>query len=61
VASTVYYITSTLFPAKETYLDAAILPDDASMEAEGRESEDLENASMEKDGLKAEVKSAHSA
>ena len=39
MASGVYYVASTLFPAKETYMDAAVLPDDAAAEAEERESE----------------------
>ncbi|THG96210.1 hypothetical protein EW026_g5587 [Hermanssonia centrifuga] len=33
VASGVYYVSSTLFPAKETYLDQAILPDDEVLDS----------------------------
>ena len=54
----VYYATSTLWPARETYLDAAITPDNAvpASEPVSRASEDaLEKASFEKDGVRADV------
>ena len=44
----VYYTVSTLFPAKETYSDAAILPDDAILERQEREEEEGEKASVGK-------------
>ena len=60
VASSVYYITSTMWPARETFLDAAILPDDVVREwSDARESEeDLEKTSLDKTAVRAEVKSA---
>ena len=58
VASTVYYIASTLFPAKETFIPRAILPDDVIAHADERDSEDLEKSSLDKDGIHAEVKSS---
>lgn len=49
-----YYITSTLWPAKETYLDAAILADDVVAESE---SEDMEKTSLDKTAVHADAKS----
>ena len=62
MASTVYYIASTLSPAHETYLDKAILPDDADLDAAyDAKSDDLEQSSVaEKASVRAEVKSARS-
>ncbi|KIP10434.1 hypothetical protein PHLGIDRAFT_65581 [Phlebiopsis gigantea 11061_1 CR5-6] len=57
-ASVVYYVASTLWPARETFLDAAITPDNAAAASEpaSRASEDaLEKASFEKDGVRADV------
>lgn len=49
-----YYITSTLWPAQETYLDAAILADDVVAESE---SEDMEKTSLDKTAVHADAKS----
>lgn len=57
VAATVYYVTSTLFPAKETFVPHAVLPDDISQHAGERTSDDLEKASLDKVGVREEVKS----
>ena len=51
-----YYVASTLFPAKETYMLEAVLADDAAAESDERDSEDLEKVSIDKH-LRAEVKS----
>lgn len=57
VAASVYYVTSALFPAKETYLDAAILADDAHGTTSSA-SDDIEKSSLEEMGdLQADVKS----
>ena len=60
VASSVYYTASVLFPAKETYINAAVLPDDAIRDVAEMESEDMEKASVEKAIVQDEIKSAHS-
>lgn len=57
VASTVYYIASTLFPAEETFIPKAVLPDDIqAVHAHERYSEDLEKASLDKVAVRTEVK-----
>lgn len=43
-----YYITSVLFPAQETYLDEAILPDAADDRAETIEEGSVEDVKDEK-------------
>lgn len=55
LASTIYYVCSTLFPAKETYMDAAILPDDAATQPDERDSDDLEKSSFEKGDVQADI------
>ncbi|KAJ3534748.1 hypothetical protein NM688_g7085 [Phlebia brevispora] len=49
VALTVYFLASTLFPAKETYVDKVILPDDAA-------DDDIERSSVVKGSIEAEIK-----
>ncbi|KAI0346056.1 cytosine-purine permease [Trametopsis cervina] len=64
VASSVYYVTSTLFPARETYMDEAILPDEFVDGASGSDagvSDDMEKASIGKGSGHAEIKSVRSA
>ncbi|KAI0806114.1 cytosine-purine permease [Irpex lacteus] len=66
VSSVVYYLTSTFFPAKETYLDAAILADEVHGHST-TSSSDVEQASYDEDmkvrekesGVEAEVRSVH--
>ena len=64
VASVVYYVTSTLFPAHETYLEEAIIPDDAELDAayQGKFTDDVERTPSvsEKGSLHADIKSAQS-
>ncbi|PSR98909.1 hypothetical protein PHLCEN_2v4229 [Hermanssonia centrifuga] len=55
VASGVYYVSSTLFPAKETYLDQAVLPDDEVWDL--AKDEPLEGSFVEKDSVHADAKS----
>ncbi|EED86020.1 predicted protein [Postia placenta Mad-698-R] len=50
VASTVYFVTSSLFPARETYIPEAILPDDAEDASQTSDAED------DKKSVQAEVK-----
>ncbi|KAF9815809.1 hypothetical protein IEO21_04321 [Rhodonia placenta] len=50
VASTVYFVTSSLFPARETYIPEAILPDDAEDASQTSDAED------DKKSIQAEVK-----
>ncbi|EKM58456.1 uncharacterized protein PHACADRAFT_182787 [Phanerochaete carnosa HHB-10118-sp] len=57
VASTVYYAASTLFPAEETFIPRAILPDDVAGYVDEKGSEDLEKTSLDKAGADTEVKS----
>ena len=60
VSSFVYYITSWLFPAKETYMEEAILADDAVLDAAyGLKYSDEENTSSVEDkaSVQADVKS----
>lgn len=60
VASGVYFVSSTFFPAKETYLDEAILPDDTALDAgyDAKSVDDEHSLSMaEKASLQADVKS----
>ncbi len=54
MASVVYYVSSTLFPAKETYLDQAILPEDEVLDMVN---DDPEGSFVEKDSVHADVKS----
>ena len=58
VASGVYFVASTLFPAKETYVDEAILADEVDTTSDsGKSVDDLEHASVvDKASLEAEVK-----
>ena len=58
VASGVYFVASTLFPAKETYVDEARLADEADIAPDsGKSVDDLEHASVaDKASLEAEVK-----
>ena len=61
MSSVVYYIASTLYPAPETCLPEAILPDDAALDAAYhiKDTDDIEQSSSmgEKASLQAEVKS----
>ncbi len=59
MASGVYYVSSTLFPAKETYLDQAILPDDEVLDSanDSKLSDDPESSFVEKGSVHADVKS----
>ncbi|KAJ3529036.1 hypothetical protein NM688_g7911 [Phlebia brevispora] len=51
VASAVYFVASAFFPAKETYIDKAILPDDTEID------DDIERSSVaEKESVDAEIK-----
>ncbi len=50
-------MTSTLFPAKETYVAEAILADEAGVTLDHRSANDAEHSSMaDKASLEAEVK-----
>ena len=56
-----YYILSVLFPAHETFMDAAVLPDDVVRSPSlGSVSDDAEKASIEKEKADAEVRTAES-
>ncbi len=61
MSSAVFYVASLLFPAKETYMDKAILPDDAALDAAYglNYSDEVENTSevADKSSVQAEVKS----
>ena len=64
VASVVYYLASTLYPAHETYMEEAIIPDDAELDAayDAKSADDVERSSSvgEKTSLHADVKSTKS-
>ena len=59
VASTVYYTTSTLFPAKETYFEKAILTMEDSGAAYPEAQRPEDSSSVEKGSVKDEKTSVH--
>ena len=64
-----YYLASTFFPAKETYLESAILADDVlgrsgtttpnDIEQVSYDDSTSEKAGMEKGAVETEVRSVH--
>lgn len=56
MASSVYYTASRLFPAKATYIDAAVLSDDDTLGTTETPDEDVEKASVDKVFVQQELR-----